>query len=40
MLFNLERCAAMHFGFNSIEERRVELGGKVNFLHTNERTLS
>ena len=28
MLFNLDECAVMHFGFNNIGES-IELGGKV-----------
>ena len=35
MLFNLEKCAVMPFGFNNVEER-VELGGRVLVSHTNE----
>ena len=38
MLFNLDKCAVVHFGFNNIGEN-VELGGKILALHTNERDL-
>ena len=38
MLFNLEKCAIMHFGFNKIGES-MELGGKLLVSHTSERDL-
>ena len=38
MLFNLDKCAVMHFGFNNTGEN-VELGGKILASHTNERDL-
>ena len=38
MLFNLDKCAVMHFGFNNIGEN-VELGGKILASHTSERDL-
>ena len=38
MLFNLDKCAVMHLGFNNIGES-MELGGKSLVLHTSERDL-
>ena len=38
MLFNLDKCAVMHFGFNNIGES-MELGGKLLVSHTSERDL-
>ena len=38
MLFNLDKCTVMHFGFNNIEEI-MELGGKLLVSHTSERDL-
>ena len=38
MLFNLDKCAVMHFGFNNIRES-MELGGKLLVSHTSERDL-
>ena len=38
MLFNLDKCAVMHFGFNNMGESK-ELGGKVLVSHTSERDL-
>ena len=38
MLFNLDKCAVMHFGFNNMGES-MELGGKVLASHTSERDL-
>ena len=38
MLFNLDKCAVMHFGFNNIGES-MELGGKLLASHTSERDL-
>ena len=35
MLFNLDKCAVMHFGFSNIGDN-VELGGKILASHTNE----
>ena len=38
MLFNLDKCAVMHFGFNNIGES-MELGGKVCVPHTSKGDL-
>ena len=38
MLFNLDKCAVMHFGFNNIGES-MELGRKLLVSHTSERDL-
>ena len=38
MLFNLDKCDVMHFGFNNIGES-MELGGKLLVSHTSERDL-
>ena len=35
-LFNLGKCAVMHFGFNNTGES-MELGGKLLVSHTSER---
>ena len=38
MLFNLDKCAVMHFGFNNIGVSS-EVGGKILVSHTSERDL-
>ena len=38
MLFNLDKCAVMHFGFNNFGES-MELGEKLLVSHTSERDL-
>ena len=38
MLFNLDECAVMHFGFINIGES-MELGGKLFVSHASERDL-
>ena len=38
MLFNLDKCVVMHFGFNNIGES-MELGGNLLVSHTSERDL-
>ena len=38
MLYNLDKCAVMHFGFNNIGES-MELAGKLLVSHTSKRDL-